>query len=198
MKKIWLIAVIIVLLFIIGIMTGVYSYQKDNAKDSNLKAGAELAQEENEPIGIMKPIQESIETASKEIKISPNAIIIEQQYYQGCDHFIETQKEVPQNLVNQGKNELKKMYPNWTIEKLTSANIILYRENKGYCNQHYIVKANEGVLAIYILDENGKEKWKEDTEIQTMYLPQEDLEKLNIGIKAVGNEQLHSILEDFE
>lgn len=31
-----------------------------------------------------------------------------------------------------------------------------------------------------------------------MYLPDEDLEKVREGIQAIGDEELHSVLEDFE
>ena len=39
---------------------------------------------------------------------------------------------------------------------------------------------------------------KEDTEIQTRYLTDVDLEKVKTGIEAIGNTELNSVLEDFE
>ena len=198
MKKIVIIAIMMILLLVIGIVAGLYYYQQQNVKDSNHKESSQLALEENTSIGIIKPINEAVETSSQEIKISPNSMIIEKQYYQGCNHLIETQKDVPSSLINQGEEQLKQAYPNWTIEKLTNTQITIYKETPWYCHQHYILKEHNVVLAIYTFDENGTETWKEDTEIQTKYLTAEDLEKVNEGIKAVGDAQLHSVLEDFE
>lgn len=198
MKKAWLIAMIIVLLFIIGIFTGIYSYHQQNAKDSNPKGTSQLAQEENTQIGTIKPANLTVETASNQTKISPNCILTKKQYYQDCDHLIKKQEIVPEYLVNKSEEELKQAYPGWTIEEFSSDQITLYRESAGYCDQHYVIRENNGVLAIYTLDVAGNEIWKEDTDIQTMYLTPTDLEKVREGMKAIGDEELNSILEDFE
>ena len=198
MKKAWLIAMIIALLFMIGIFIGIYSYNKQNAKDSNQKGTSQLAQEENAQIGTIKPANLTVETASNQTKISPNCILMKKQYYQDCDHLIKEEETVPQYLVNGSEEDLKQAYPGWTIEKFTSEQITLYRENTGYCDQHYVIRENNGVLAIYTLDVAGNEIWKEDTDIQTMYLTPTDLDKVREGMKAIGDEELNSILEDFE
>ena len=63
---------------------------------------------------------------------------------------------------------------------------------------HYVVREHGEVLGIYTTDETGEETWKEDTDIATRYLTEEDLIKVQEGIKAIGDDQLHSVLEDFE
>lgn len=198
MKKAWFIAIIIVLLLTIGIFTGIYSYNKQNAKDSNKKGTSQLAQGENTQIGTIKPANLTVETASNQTKISPNCILIKKEYYKDCDHLINKQETVPEYLVNKSEEELKQAYLGWTIEEFTNEQITIYRENVGYCDQHYVIRENNGVLAIYTLDVAGNEIWKEDTDIQTMYLTPTDLEKVREGIKAIGDEQLNSVLEDFE
>lgn len=62
----------------------------------------------------------------------------------------------------------------------------------------YIVKEKDGFIAIYTVDDNGKEILKEKTKISTEYLTQTDLIKIKDGIRANGREELNAVLEDFE
>lgn len=66
------------------------------------------------------------------------------------------------------------------------------------CENHYVIKEKEGKIAIYNVNENGKETFKTDTEILTKYLPDEDVELLKKGIKASSEAQLNQILSDYE
>lgn len=68
----------------------------------------------------------------------------------------------------------------------------------GFCDEHYIVKEDNGFINIYTVDKEGIQKLKEKTEISTMYLPEQDLENLKVGISIVGKMNLYSFLEDYE
>ena len=189
-------AIGIMFLFLIGVITGVYFYEKDKTKDSNIgtKQLANLEQNQNE-----KQIEnEVISTSIAETKLSPNCTITEKQYFKGCDHFIKEIKEIPEEWINFTEEQVKEQYTDWKIESLTNNEIIVSQEKEGYCGMHYIVKEHGEVLGIYTTDETGQETWKEDTDIATRYLTEEDLIKVQEGIKAIGDDQLHSVLEDFE
>ncbi len=198
MRTGWKIVMVIgiMLLFLIGVITGVYFYEKDKTKDSNIgtKQLANLEQNQNE-----KQIEnEVISTSIAETKLSPNCTITEKQYFKGCDHFIKEIKEIPEEWINFTEEQVKEQYADWKIESLTNNEIIVSQEKEGYCGMHYIVKEHGEVLGIYTTDETGEETWKEDTDIATRYLTEEDLIKVKEGIKAIGDDQLHSVLEDFE
>lgn len=198
MRKGWIFAIIIavVILFMIGVMAGVYFYQKEKVQDSNMLS-TKLAEQGQSQIE-NNVDNEIVSTSATEVKISPNCTIVEKQYFTGCDHLIKNIKEIPEEWINMTEEQIKEQYPDWTLESFTSNQIIVSQEKEGYCGQHYIVRENNGVLAIYTVDENGNETWKEDTEISTMYLTEEDLEIVNKGIEAIGDDQLHTVLEDFE
>lgn len=197
MKKIWYSIFISILLLMLGVMMGVFFHQKQNVKNSNEKTDIELSQE-SQLLGSMKPVQNTVETSTQQVKISPNSILIEKQYFKKCGHWKETKKEIPQNFVNQTKEIIQETYPDWQIEEFTNHQIILLQEKEEYCQEHYRLRENGDKIAIYHLNENGTEIWLKDTEIQTQYLPQEDITKLKMGIEAIGEKELHSILEDFE
>lgn len=194
MRKGWIIAIVIgcIALFAIGVLIGVYFYKEGQVQDSNV-SNRQLAEElksNNE--------NEAISTSAEEEKLSPNCTIIERQYFKGCDHLIKNIKDIPEELINSSKEQVEEKYNGWTLDSFSSNEVIVSQEKDGYCDQHYVIREHNGVLGIYTLNEDKTEEFKEDTEIATRYLPDEDIEKLKEGIKAIGDDQLHRVLGDFE
>lgn len=194
MRKGWIIAIVIgcIALFAIGVLIGVYFYKEGQVQDSNV-SNRQLAEElksNNE--------NEAISTSAEEEKLSLNCTIIERQYFKGCDHLIKNIKDVPEELINSTKEQVEEKYNGWTLDSFSSNEVIVSQEKDGYCGQHYVIREHNGVLGIYTLNEDKTEEFKEDTEIATRYLPDEDIEKLKEGIKAIGDDQLHRVLGDFE
>lgn len=192
MRKTWIVAIIILLL-VIGIVSGIYFYNNNKTQDSNTN-NRQLAIDNTEN----KTEENVISTSVIEKKVSPNATVIEKQYFTGCDHLIKTAKDIPEELINKTKEEVQNYYIGWSIDDFSEKEITIYQEKEGFCDQHYLVKEHNGVLGIYTLDKNGNATLKEDTEIQTMYLPEIDLERVKKGIEAIGDMALNTVLEDFE
>ena len=193
--KILIVVLAIVLLFV-GIFTVVLVIRDNNSKnskDSNINSNT-LAKEKIDRNYEIK----TIDTSSKEERISPNSILVEKTYFKKCDHLVKKTKEMPEELINLTEKEIEKTFSGWQIEKFSKDKVVIYKEDEGNCNQHYVIKENNGVLGIYVTDENGKLVLKENTEIQTQYLPEIDLEKLKNGIEALGDNELNTVLEDYE
>ena len=163
----------------------------NETKGTELKETTELAKNNfNE--------NNSIETSAIETKISPNAKIIKKEYYKKCDHLKKEVEDIPQKLINKSEEDVEKEYSDWKIEGYSANEIVIYKEYGGLCDEHYIVKQHNGVLGIYKLNTEGEEVFVKDTEIQTQYLPEIDILKLQEGITAIGQAELNSVLEDFE
>ena len=188
--------------FIVGIILVVssiiYIINKGNQSDINIINSTEISEEENDTFSNTELENELVETSSGSDSISPNAIIVEKRYYEECDHLIRETVDVPEELVNQGEEELQEYYVGWTIEKYSATEITVYKEFSGYCNEHYIVKENNGILSVYTQDENGVQEWLEDTQIEVKYLPDEDVENFEVGVEVVGKSNLYEFLEDYE
>ena len=193
MRNSWaiLLIIMIILLFALGVMMGIYFYGSDNTEDTNL-LNVQLAEESISENNV------TVSTSLTEEKVSPNCTIVEKQYFTGCDHLIKDIKEIPEDWINMTEEQILEQYPDWTLESFTNNQIIVSQEKEGYCGEHYVIRTHNDVIGIYTLDENGKETLKEDTDIPTMYLTEEDLEILNKGIQAIGENQLHQVLEDYE
>lgn len=135
---------------------------------------------------------------SSQEKISPECEMILKKIYTKCNHTIEEQIELPQELVNMNEEDLKNEYTDWNIEKFSTDEIILSQKINEECGEHYVLKNHDGLIAIYQINENGEEEFLDETEISTEYLTQTDLIEIQNGLKVNGLEELNKILEDYE
>ena len=200
MDKKWIVAVIVTIIIglLIGIGFAMFSGNNETEK-MDYVSEKELADAE-EQVNSVNQIesQNAIETSSTQDTISPNAIIIKKMYYEACDHLIRKTEDIPEELVNKTEEEVKEEFADWKIEEYTPTQIILYKTDSGNCGEHYFVQDHNGVIGIYTVDEYGIKTLEEDTEISTLYLPEEDVQNLKAGVEIVGYTNLVEFLEDYE
>lgn len=196
MRKFWIIMIIIVVLLALGGSIGIYIYNLKNTSNKNSVKAKELADELKKTL--VEEEQNTVSTSFKNIKISHNSIVVKNTLYKICNHEIRQTEAIPVELVNKEEKDIQQYYKDWEIKKYSPTEVVLYREKDEYCDKHYVLRENNGVIAIYKIDDNNKETLRENTQIQTKYLPEIDLIKLKSGIYAIGEEELNSILEDFE
>ena len=203
MDKKWIICIVIavVLGLAAGIGFAIYSSNSNKTEGLDILSEKELAGEntynENSAVDDKNTIN-VLETSATEDSISPNAVITKRIYYTACDHLIRETEEVPEDLVNKTEKDIEKEFVGWKIEKFSPTEIVLYKEMSGNCGEHYFVQEHNGVIGIYTIDEYGVKTLKEDTEIVTQYLPEEDLQNLKAGVEIVGYTKLTEFLEDYE
>ena len=204
MKKSWLI-ILVLAIIVIGIITGVYIYNRNkkigkNIVDNEINIVSETitdkCTEEYEKLEEQAKLE--IETNSSEEKISPNCLITLKRYYDECQHTINEYLDIPKDLVNGTKSDLQREYPNWEIQKYSNNEIILYKEFNSNCGQHFVLRDVDGKINIYKINENNEEELYEKTEISVEYLTETDKIEIQNGIRVNGIEELNQLIEDFE
>lgn len=196
MKK-WGYIICFAIIFIVAISTGVYMFKSsnkiENTIDNEIVNTTVIGKEE---YSIVNDI--TIETATKQEKVSPNATLVLKKHYKECDHTIKEYAEIPEDFVNLNEEELQKQYTDWKIEKFSSLEVVLVKEEEGVCNEHYILKEADGVIVVYKIETSGEETLVEETGISIDYLTESDKMKIKEGIRVYGKEELNSTLEDYE
>ena len=196
MKKVWIIVIISIVLLAIGGITGIYIYNINNTLNQNSIKAKELADELKRKM--IEEENRTVSTSSNTVKTSPNSIVQKNTVYKICNHTVQKTEIIPEELINKEEKDIEQYYKDWQIKKFTSSEIVLYMEKDEYCDRHYVLKENNGVIAIYKVNQEKEAVFKENTQIQVQYLPEVDLINLKKGIYAIGEEKLNSILEDFE
>lgn len=198
MNKVILILVSIIII-IVSIITAVVIY---NGEDEEQAKVSIKNIEENTTNTLNNTInsdnQNVIETNVKEVRISPNAFITFKETYEGCGHTKVDFVEVPEDFVNLSKEELKDKYSDWNIEKFTDTDIIISKDFKGSCDEHFIVKDVDGIVTAFKIKEDGTEEEYEITDIATEYLTDTDKIEMKNGIRVNGKQNLNQLIEDYE
>lgn len=197
MNKI-IIMLLSIIIVIAAMVTALIIYMPEEEKEENMKI-ANIAQnkvdnDKNE----MENVINVVETNTNEERISPNAFITFKQTYNECGHTKVEFVEVPQEFVNLTEEELKQKYPEWNVEKFTDTDIILNKDVKGNCNEHYIVKDVNGIVTVFLVLADGTEEEYQVTDIATEYLTDTDKIEMEKGIKVNGKQNLNQLIEDYE
>lgn len=194
MSKKYIITLLVIITIIVGVIVGIWLSGRNKTSNLEPETKSQLAKSTQ---NLQNEIQ-IIETASTEIKTSPNCLFTFQTYYKECNHTINERQDIPKQDVNQTEEDLQEKYRDFAIKEFSSSEVTFYEEKEGICNEHYIIKDNNGYVSIYTIDSFGKETLKESTEIVTAYLPETDKIRLKEGIKATGREELNALIEDYE
>lgn len=194
-KTIWIVILLIVAI-ITGFFVGVHLYNKEKSK-KQLENDIQNVIVYDNKVNNTNTVE--IQTSVSEEKISINTEVVEEIYYVQCDHLIKTLRKDMKSLVNMTKEELAKKYPQWEIKEFSTEKVTLYKEEQGFCNEHYLVKDVDGIVTIYNMDNEDKmNEIIKTTEIETKYLTETDQEDLKEGIKVYTQQKLNKLLEDFE
>lgn len=196
MKKMYIFLIILIML--IGIFTGVIINKSKNNKlaDANFSEITDDCIEEKERYDIAMLNLDEVNAST--IKVSPNTSITFKICYKECNHIIVKKEKVKQDIVNLTQEEIQLKYKDWSIEEFTAENITLYKENEGICNEHYVLKQENGYIVVYELDKNKKETLLKITDISTKYLPESDLLEIGNGLTVYTKKELNRLLEDYE
>lgn len=193
----YILIILIALALILSFFLGMYLYKLDRIND---ELAFDVEYTTNEEKNFIKENEELLQkTNSIEDKINPNTKLIEKIYYNDCNHIVQIEKEITEDLINKTKEELQAEYIGWEIQKFTNKEVVVYKEIYDFCDEHYLLKDNNGCIYVYKIDKYGKEKeLKEKTDIQTKYLSEVDLAELKKGIIVYSKKDVNKKLEDFE
>lgn len=192
--------ILIIIGIILGFFTGIYLYRINRIDASEFSQEIAMVEDECTQIAHLEDTGELdlIKTNSQEEKASPNCILTLKVYYNNCGHLIEKKEKIKETEVNLTEQELKNKFQEWEIQKFTATEIVLYKEINEFCNQHFLLKEEDGYIAIYKLNKDNSTEFFRMTEISTEYLAAEDLKQIKNGIKVYTEKELNKTLEDFE
>ena len=197
MKK-WGIILGSALIIIVAVCIGVFIFNRNNEpKNQDYSTNTNTNKVLNE-VNYSVKNDITVNTATNEEKISPNATLILKRKYKECGHIIKEYKRITDRLVNLTEEELAKKEKEWEVEKFSNMEVVLIKEVEGVCNEHYILRESKGVIAVYKIVEDSKEELEELTGISIEYLTENDRMEIAQGIEVYGREELNSVLENYE
>ncbi len=187
----------IILVIIVGLAFGYKTYNSNKKIEHQVEISEKITDDCTEEYEEMQKGVIEQANANNE-RITPSTKMILRKYYTKCNHTIDKEVELPQELVNKNIEELREEYSDWQVVEFSSDKIILSKSLDEQCGEHYMLRDNDGIIAIYEINDNGEESLLDETEIATEYLTESDLLNIKDGIEVNGIEELNKVLEDFE
>lgn len=132
-----------------------------------------------------------------ETRLSPNAEMVIKKNFKLCGHTTINRMNIPLEMVNYTEGEVKKKYTGWNVEKFTQEEVILSKEIEANCDEHYVLKIEEGKLKIYSQITEDKYNYIDELNIQIELLPSLELAELEHGIEVYGEEELNNLVENY-
>ena len=200
MSKI-LIVFLCISVFAIGLSAGIYFAMQSEEEISSDKT--ELVRQIQDIVieQVQANQNEKMEVQETDVeaspKISPYAKLIIEKYYTKCGHTTVDIIDIPKELINYTEDEFKEKYDKWDIKSFNPKEISIYRKIDANCSSHFVIKEEEGYLAVFSEIRNDVLELKEKTDIEVASLRDEDKLAVQKGIRVYGKDELSSFLEDF-
>ena len=188
-----------IIVFVVGISLGMYysNNQKDEKVVENKKVIDSIQDVVIKNVQAEKEEKETIETISNEEKVSPYAKMIVEKKFAKCGHTTVKTLDVPKEIVNLTKKEIEEKYTGWEVKDFSKEQFTLYRVIEANCDDHFVLKENDGYITVYNELTDEISNLIEKTDIQVESLREEDQNDLQDGIKIYGKSELSSLIEDF-
>lgn len=203
----YIIVLSIAFITILAVASGIYIYKLDNMVDDiarrektlELSKLEELVEDECTKYNENNIVSEDavVSTSKEEDKVTPNTILVLERFYERCGYTVIQETVMPYDVVNMTKEQMEEKYADWTIREFSAQEVVMYKVIDDRCNEHYVLKEDDGYIDIYKENEDGTLEILELTDISTQYLAEADIEKLQEGIKVHGEVELQKILEDY-
>lgn len=152
MKK-WIYVIISVIIIILAIWAGINLFKEDGKEKQNTNNNGDFESnivEENIANDVI--LNEVSVSSVEEEKVSPNAVLILKKVFEECGHTSKEYAQIPEEFVNLSEEELKEKYDGWELEKFDPNEIILTKQVVGTCDEHYLLKEKDGIIAVYKID----------------------------------------------
>ena len=203
----FIIGISIAFISILAVASGIYIYKLDNMVDEiaerekalELSKLEELVEDECTQYDENDIVSEEtvVSTSQEDDKVTPNTILVLERFYERCGYTVIQETVMPYDVVNMTKEQMEEKYADWTIREFNLKEVVMYKVIDDRCDEHYVLKEDDGYIDIYNENEDGTLEIAELTDISTEYLAEPDIEKLNEGIKVHGKVELEKILEDY-
>ncbi|MBM7582315.1 hypothetical protein JOD02_001172 [Caldicoprobacter guelmensis] len=186
-----------VALIILGMIMGyTYTLLTEMFQDEE-RIEKEKAQDNNEgvlfnsfePLAVAEPLQTTSETTT----------FIFERVYNLCGHNLVSYRSATPQEVGLSRKQVKDMYSSWDIKEFSASIVWLCERVDGYCPNHYVIKDNDGRIAICRPLEDGRGFYLiRQTSIDTAFLDADLQERVKEGWVVDSLEQVEQLVESWD
>lgn len=185
-----------VTLIILGMIMGyTYTLLTEMFQDEE-RIEKEKMQGNNE--GVLSNSFEPLAAAESRQTTSEKTTFIFERIYM-CGHNLVSYRAATPQEVGLSREQVEDMYSSWDIKEFSASIVWLCERVDGYCPNHYVIKDNDGRIAIYRPLEDGRGFYLiRQTSIDTAFLNADLQERVKEGWVVDSLEQVEQLVESWD
>lgn len=148
----------------------------------------------NRPSKIPQYTKTSANSAMMRETILPGEKLIFETLYKGNGDLTREEQKIGASLYGKSKEDIGKIYSDWSIKEFSNDRIVLYREENGFPPDYYIISSSDGYVSLFKSDGNGGTSLVEKTDILVDNLNPNDKERILNNIVVKDIDEAYSIL----
>ncbi len=168
---------------------------EENTDDETRQQGIDINNFENNNELEEKPV------SSYDLVVGEDTKVVFRTLYEKCQETNDEVKKPLNEMLGLKEKDFKEYtaqnLKEWQMVRFSGDEIVLFQRKNQVCPNHFLVSQEDGYIAIYKYDEEGKKNLVEKTQIPISVLPKLDQDKLNRGILLPTREEVNQLLEDY-
>ncbi|MBP2072604.1 MULTISPECIES: hypothetical protein [Thermoanaerobacterium] len=146
------------------------------------------------PSKIPQYTKTNVNSAMTRETIVPDGKLLFETLYKGNGDLIREEQKISASLYGKSKEDIAKIYSDWSIKKFSNDMIVLYKEENGFPPGYYIISSSDGYVSLFKSDGNGGSSLVEKTDILVNNLNPNDKERILNNIVVKDIDEAYSIL----
>lgn len=160
-------------------------------------AGYLYSKAKQEPVVQDQEIQQTEPVAKDEAVIGENAEIVYQYYYTEDQRTAEQKEPVQNYLLGLNLAQVRSIYNGWQVVFFSPEKVILRSTVEGRSDESFLLGEQNGMLAVFREDADGKITLYECTDVPLSVLPEIERQQIQEGVRILGEDNLAKVLADY-
>lgn len=135
--------------------------------------------------------------AKEEAVIGENAEIVYQYYYTEDQRTAEQVEPVQNYLLGLNLAQVRSIYDGWQVVFFSPDKVILRSTVEGRSDESFLLGEQDGMLAVFREDADGKITLYECTDVPLSVLPEIERQQIQEGVRILGEDNLARVLADY-
>lgn len=131
-------------------------------------------------------------------KTGPRSVLLFERYYLKCGDLLTEETQMAYTHAGKTREDMLLAYPTWKLTEFSKDSVVFRKEIDGYCPMHYIIKNNNGYLAVYrSFKETGDLYIENELNIRFDWLNSEIQDEIRKGIVVDTAEEVEKLIENW-
>lgn len=131
-------------------------------------------------------------------RTEPQSKLYFERFYTKCGDLLTEETHMAYTHAGKTREDMLLAYPTWKLTEFAKDKVVFRKDIDGYCPMHYIIKNNNGYLAVYrSLKETGELYIENELDIRFDWLDSRTQQEIRKGLVVDTAEEVEKLVENW-